>query len=227
MARLSARLAGAAILAMALWSQPAASQKYEDDTPIPPGAKGEVLPLKGEVLELKATVLPLKAQVVAIGGSTAGLTARVDPLQAALKDLGARVTEREIKTDRGARVTEREIKIDLAADVLFDFDKADLRREAGPALAKVAAVLGSYPRATATIDGHTDGKGADAYNQSLSERRADSVRRWLAASGVATQMSSRGWGKTRPVAPNTKPNGADDPDGRQKNRRVEITVKTR
>jgi outer membrane protein OmpA-like peptidoglycan-associated protein len=214
MARLSAGLVCAAILGMALWSQPAASQQYEEDAPIPPGAKGEVLPLKAEVLPLKSEVLPLKSEVLEIRGIATGLAARVDPVQAALKELGARVTEREIK-------------IDLAADVLFDFDKADLRGEAGPALAKVAAVLRSYPRATATIDGHTDGKGGDQYNQSLSERRAETVRRWLAANGVATHMTSHGWGKTKPVAPNTKLDGSDDPDGRQKNRRVEITVKTR
>jgi outer membrane protein OmpA-like peptidoglycan-associated protein len=200
----SARLAGAAMLAMAL-SQPAAGQPAED-APIPPGAKGDVL-------ELKAEVLPLKAEVLEIKGVVTPLAAQVDPLQAALKDLGAKVTAREIK-------------IELAADVLFDFDKADLRPEAGPALAKVAAVLGSYSRATAAIEGHTDGKGADRYNQRLSERRAESVRRWLAANGVATRMTARGWGKTKPVAANTKPNGADDPEGRQKNRRVEITVKT-
>jgi len=214
MARLGAGLACVAILGMALWSQPAASQQYEEDAPIPPGAKGEVLPLKGEVLPLKAEVLPLKAEVLEIRGIATGLVARVDPVQAALKELGARVTEREIK-------------IDLAADVLFDFDKADLRRDAGPVLAKVAVVLRSYPRATATIDGHTDGKGGDQYNQRLSERRADTVRRWLAANDVAMRMTSRGWGKTKPVAPNTKPDGSDDPEGRQKNRRVEITVKTR
>ena len=206
MARLSAGLACAAILGMALWSQPAASQQYEEDAPIPPGAKGEVLLLKAEVLQLKVEVL-------AIRGMATGLAARVDPMQAALKELGARVTEREIK-------------IDLAADVLFDFDKADLRREAGPALAKVAAILRSYPRATATIYGHTDGKGSDQYNQRLSERRADAVLRWLVSNGVITRMTARGWGKTKPVVPNTKPDGSDDPEGRQKNRRVEITVKT-
>jgi len=214
MARFSAGLAFAAILGMALWSQPATSQQAEEDAPIPPSAKGAVLPLKPQVLDLKAQVMDLKAQVLEIRGLAAGLAARVDPVQAALKDLGARVTEREIK-------------IDLAADVLFDFDKADLRREAEPALAKVAAVLGSYPRATATIDGHTDSKGNDQYNQRLSERRAESVRRWLAANGVATQMTSRGWGKTKPIVPNTKLDGSDDAGGRQKNRRVEITVKTR
>jgi outer membrane protein OmpA-like peptidoglycan-associated protein len=201
------QLVAAAILATALWPQSAASQKYEEESAIPPDAKGQVLELKGTVLELKAQVLEIKANVTS-------LAARVDPLQAALKDLGAKVTEREIK-------------IELAADVLFDFDKADLRPEAGPALAKVAAILGSYPGASTAIEGHTDGKGADQYNQRLSERRAESVRRWLAANGVASKMTSRGWGKTKPVAPNTKSNGADDPDGRQKNRRVEITVKTR
>ena len=207
MERLSKRLVGAAILTMALWPQPTASQKYEEDAPIPAGAKGQVL-------ELKGTVLELKGQVLEIRGTATGLAARVDPVQAALKDLGAKVTEREIK-------------IELAADVLFDFDKADLRPEAGLALTKVAAILTSYSRSTAAIEGHTDGKGGDQYNQRLSERRADSVRRWLAANGVATQMTSRGWGKTRPVAPNAKSNGSDDPEGRQKNRRVEITVKTR
>ena len=76
------------------------------------------------------------------------------------------------------------------------------------------------------IEGHTDGKGGDQYNQRLSEQRADSVRRWLVEHGVTTPMTTHGWGRTRPIAPNIKPNGADDPDGRQKNRRVEITVKT-
>jgi outer membrane protein OmpA-like peptidoglycan-associated protein len=185
---------------------PAFAQEHKEDDPIPAGAKGEVLPLKGEVLELKAVVLPLRGVVTPLGG-------RVDSLQAALKDLGARVQGREIK-------------IDLAADVLFDFDKHDLRPAAGPSLEKVAAVLKAHPKAAATIGGHTDGKGNDQYNQKLSERRADSVRRWLAEHGVATRMSAHGFGRTKPVAPNTMPNGADNPDGRQKNRRVEIVVRT-
>jgi outer membrane protein OmpA-like peptidoglycan-associated protein len=108
----------------------------------------------------------------------------------------------------------------------FDFDKWDLRPEAGPVLEKVLAVLKGYPKAAVVIEGHTDGKGNDQYNQRLSERRADSVRTWLAQHGGSAAITTRGWGKTRPIAPNTKPNGADDPDGRQKNRRVEITVRT-
>jgi len=129
----------------------------------------------------------------------------------------------------GAKVTDREIRIELSADVLFDFDKSDLRPEAAPTLQKVAEVLRSSPGAPVTIEGHTDGKGTDAYNQPLSERRAQSVKAWLAANGGVSgaKITTKGWGKTRPVAPNARPDGSDDPDGRKKNRRVEITVRTR
>jgi outer membrane protein OmpA-like peptidoglycan-associated protein len=144
-----------AILGALLWSQPAASQRYDEATAIPPDAKGDVFSLKGDVL-------PLKGDVLDIQGIASGLAARVDPLQAALRDLGATVREKEIK-------------ISLSADVLFDFDKADLRPEAGPALAKVAAVLKAHPKAATLIEGHTDGKGTDKYNQPLSERRAQAV----------------------------------------------------
>jgi outer membrane protein OmpA-like peptidoglycan-associated protein len=217
---------GALPLALALalcffWGlQPAAAQTLQPDEPLPPGTKATILPLKASVLTLKPTILPLKATVLelrgfgtGVGGGPAALTARVEPLQAALKDLGATVKGREIK-------------INLAADVLFDFDKSTLRPEAGPALGKVVAVLQSYPKAAVSIEGHTDGKGNEQYNQRLSEQRADSVRRWLVEHGVTTAMTTRGWGKTRPIAPNTKPGGGDDPEGRQKNRRVEITVNT-
>jgi outer membrane protein OmpA-like peptidoglycan-associated protein len=206
MARAITRLALTAITGLLLWAQPAASQRYEEDTPVPADAKGEVLPLKGDVL-------PLKGEVLEIRGIASGLAARVDPVQAALRDLGASVKDKEIK-------------INLSADVLFDFDKADLRPEATPALANVAQVLGAHPRATTLIEGHTDAKGTDKYNQPLSERRAEAVRRWLVANGVAATITTRGWGKMKPVAPNTKANGADNPEGRQKNRRVEITVRT-
>ena len=199
---------------------PARAVQYNEDDPLPPGAHGETLPvkgdvllLKGDILPLKGDILPLKGEAVALGGGPSKLTATAAPLQATLKDLGATVTGRQIK-------------INLAADVLFDFDKATLRPEAGPELEKVLAVLQSYPAAKVLIEGHTDGKGSDQYNQPLSERRADSVRRWLVEHGAATPMTTHGWGKTRPIAPNTKPNGADDPEGRQKNRRVEITVNT-
>ena len=129
--------------------------------------------------------------------------------------------------DLGAQVTEQEIKIELAADVLFDFDKYDLRPDAVPSLEKVGAVLKEYPAAPVLIEGHTDSIGNDAYNQTLSENRANSVKDWLVenAGADAGRFTTRGWGESKPVAPNTKPDGSDNPEGRQKNRRVEITLK--
>jgi outer membrane protein OmpA-like peptidoglycan-associated protein len=133
---------------------------------------------------------------------------------------------RRVMKDLKAEETPQEIKVNLSADLLFDFDKADIKPAAEPELSKVATVLKSYPNAEVTIEGHTDGKGADAYNQSLSERRAATVAKWLTANaGVnAANLRTRGWGKTKPIAPNTNPNGSDNPEGRAKNRRVEITV---
>src|SRR5207247_6630581 len=114
----------------------------------------------------------------------------------------------------------------LAADVLFDFDKADLKPAAEASLTELGTVIAPYPNATIDVEGHTDGKGADAYNQALSERRAAAVGQWLVARGnlTASRVHTRGWGKTRPIAPNTKRDGSDDPDGRARNRRVEIVV---
>jgi len=194
--RLPSLFLGLVVLLLAAPS--ARAQKYGPDDPIPPGATAKVLPLTGKVLEIK--------------GLASGVAGKIRALDAALKDLGAKVTEMEIR-------------IELSADVLFDFDKANLRPEAGPSLDKVAAVLKSYPTAAATIEGHTDSKGDDQYNQGLSERRAASVKQALAARGASNPITTRGWGEKKPVAPNTKPDGKDDPEGRQKNRRVEITVR--
>jgi outer membrane protein OmpA-like peptidoglycan-associated protein len=213
-------LALAPALCLVLGLLPLSVRAFEADAPLPPGTKATILPIQATVLTISPTVLTLKATVLelhgfgtGLGGGVAALAAHTEPLQAELKDLGATVKGREIK-------------INLAADVLFDFDKATLRPEAGPSLDKVVAVLQSYPSSSVLIEGHTDGKGSDQYNQRLSERRADAVRYWLVEHGVTTPMTTRGWGRSRPIAPNTKPNGADDPEGRQKNRRVEITVKT-
>jgi outer membrane protein OmpA-like peptidoglycan-associated protein len=122
--------------------------------------------------------------------------------------------------------TDLELKINLSGDILFDFDKASLRPAAEPTLTEVVARIQKYPRAKVLIEGHTDSKGNQSYNLKLSERRAASVKTWLAAKGIAeATVKTRGWGAAKPVAPNSKPDGADDPDGRQKNRRVEITIK--
>jgi outer membrane protein OmpA-like peptidoglycan-associated protein len=90
-------------------------------------------------------------------------------------------------------------------------------------LRQAADVVRKGARGVVRIEGHTDGKGAAAYNQKLSERRAAAVQKWLAErEGLRVKFATRGFGATKPVAPNAKPDGSDDPDGRQKNRRVEI-----
>ena len=128
----------------------------------------------------------------------------------------------------GAKVSAQEIRIELAADVLFDFDRYELRQEALSSLEKVAEVLRSHAKSPVMIEGHTDGKGSDAYNQPLSEKRAQAVREWLVKQGGASaaRISVKGWGKAKPIVPNTRPDGSDDPEGRKKNRRVEITLRT-
>jgi len=112
----------------------------------------------------------------------------------------------------------------IGADTLFEFDQATLTPDAEETLTALAPLLlkaGPHP---ATVEGHTDAKGSDAYNQTLSEKRARTVRDWLAARGALPITTPiQGWGKRRPIAPNLKPDGSDDPAGRQKNRRVEVT----
>ena len=80
--------------------------------------------------------------------------------------------------------------------------------------------LGGRPN---RIEGHTDSIGTDAYNQKLSEARARTVRDWLAKRNVIPASTPiRGFGKSMPIAPNTTADGKDDPEGRQRNRRVEV-----
>ena len=121
----------------------------------------------------------------------------------------------------------KELRLTLAADVLFDFDRSTIRPDAKAALDRVAEIVRAQSRGTVEIEGFTDSKGAADYNLRLSNARAESVRDWmiehegLHGAGFATQ----GFGSTRPVAPNTKPDGSDDLAGRQKNRRVEIVIR--
>jgi outer membrane protein OmpA-like peptidoglycan-associated protein len=113
----------------------------------------------------------------------------------------------------------------VGADALFEFDKAMLTSDAEETLKVLVPLLAEAGRHPATVDGHTDAKGSDSYNQTLSENRAKTVRDWLAAHGALPAATPvKGWGKRRPVAPNAKPDGSDDPQGRQKNRRVEVVL---
>ena len=115
--------------------------------------------------------------------------------------------------------------ISLSDRVLFDFDKSDIRPDAAKVLDTLASALRTVPARSMQIRGHTDAKGSDDYNQSLSERRAQSVVAALQARASAKEATAKGYGESQPVAPNTL-KGADNPGGRQLNRRVEIFVRT-
>lgn len=117
-----------------------------------------------------------------------------------------------------------ETRIELPADILFDFDKYDLRPTAETALRQAAELIQKGARGTVRIEGHTDSKGSAAYNQTLSQRRAAAVQRWFMERGELrqTRFAIQAYGAQKPVAPNAKPDGSDDAEGRQKNRRVEI-----
>ena len=105
------------------------------------------------------------------------------------------------------------------SDVLFDTGSATLKAGAREKLAKISGILLAHPGLTMQIEGHTDSVGSDDFNQQLSERRADGVRDFLAEQGVAVStITARGFGKAQPVASN------DTPEGRQRNRRVELVV---
>jgi outer membrane protein OmpA-like peptidoglycan-associated protein len=152
----------------------------------------------------------------------------VDPSKNKILDLVFRVDDLGDKVqDLQVKETGQEIRIELAADVLFDFDKADLRPAAQKTLHQAAGIIQDKAKGAVRIEGHTDSKGNDAYNQKLSERRAASVKNWFVdKEGLGKmQFTTQGFGAKKPVASNTKPDGSDDPDGRQKNRRVEIVLK--
>jgi outer membrane protein OmpA-like peptidoglycan-associated protein len=105
------------------------------------------------------------------------------------------------------------------SDVLFDTASYVLKPGAREKLAKISGILLAHPGLTMQIEGHTDSVGGDEFNQTLSEQRAGSVRDFLAQQGVpVSSITARGLGKTQPVASN------DTPEGRQRNRRVEIVV---
>lgn len=111
--------------------------------------------------------------------------------------------------------------VTINSDVLFDFDKATLTADAQKTLDRLAAKL-RHAKGAIQVDGYTDAKGSNAYNVSLSKRRAAAVRAYLSQHVPGKAIHAAGHGEADPVAPNTK-NGKDNPEGRAKNRRVTIS----
>jgi OmpA-OmpF porin, OOP family len=117
---------------------------------------------------------------------------------------------------------EKAIVID---NVFYDFNKSVLREESFPSLDKVIGMLNENPTMVIEISAHTDNIGKESYNQKLSEARAKSVVAYLVSKGISKdRLQAKGYGSTRPIAPNKNDDGTDNPEGRQINRRTEFKV---
>lgn len=163
---------------------------------------------------------PITARVFAVGRRS-----RLAPDELAVSQV-FQITETLTQFD--ATEVEGGFQLTLPDSILFDFGSAEIRGDAQQALTLIAEVLVYFEDAEVIVVGHTDSIGDPAANQRLSELRAQSVLDALVQDhGIpAERLSAEGRGATEPVAPNTDPDGSDNPDGRQLNRRVEIVVLT-
>jgi outer membrane protein OmpA-like peptidoglycan-associated protein len=111
------------------------------------------------------------------------------------------------------------IVVEFSSKVLFAYDKSNLSDEAKTSLEKLVKVLNSYPDTDIELQGHTDSKGSEEYNQALSERRANAVSGYLVGQGINNnRLTIKGFGETIPKYAN------DTADGRTQNRRVEFLI---
>lgn len=166
---------------------------------------------------------PVQTQPVTTLETDTGLTTTLTTTQAGQTTT---ISVQQAMTDLAAQQTSEGLLIVLPDNILFDFDKFNIRASAEPTLAKLAVLLKNDPQAPVSIHGHTDSIGSDAYNQTLSQKRADAVKTYLVQKLdiAADRLQTKGFGEAEPVAPNTNPDGSDNPQGRQKNRRVEVII---
>lgn len=134
--------------------------------------------------------------------------------------------EKELRQIEGVEVSrpsEGEIEVRLTSDILFDFNSAALRSASKATLRELATTFQRYSDINyIEVDGHTDSVGSDDFNLDLSKRRASSVRDYLVDQGVASRhIVARGFGESQPKSTN------ETAEGRQLNRRVEISIKAR
>lgn len=182
-----------------------------------------------------ATTLTTAALVVALAGPAAadgpgeaidGLSDAAYPdsitqLETAVTTLDHEVTQLQPSVTKVEQETQDgdDTVISLVSDILFDFGKASI---AGGAKGKIRKLVGDVPRgATVQVSGHTDSVGSKRFNQKLSRERAAAVAKVIKSARPDLQLRVKGYGESRPVEPNRK-DGKDNPDGRAKNRRVEI-----
>lgn len=110
-------------------------------------------------------------------------------------------------------------------NIYYDFAKWDIRPDAAQELDKLVDILKDNPEISIELSSHTDSVDTEAYNQRLSQRRAESAVNYIVNAGIdRSRIVAKGYGESRPIARNTNPDGTDNPEGRQKNRRTEFKV---
>ena len=173
----------------------------------------------------------------AIGGVLGGLGGAVvgDQIQAGDQKLDARDQEiarnRELieelkRRNLDVKETDRGVVVNLP-DVLFDFNRSNLRSDARAKVRDIADILDrpNVRNRSVSVEGHTDSVGSEEYNLRLSQNRAESVASALSSDGVSgSRVNTKGFGKKYPIAPNKNSDGSDNPSGRAKNRRVEVII---
>lgn len=127
----------------------------------------------------------------------------------------------------GGRTTSKgEVIVPLGTDALFEKGKMKLAPDAVKNLEKIADLIALKSPKSVKIEGHTDDKGKDDKNVKTSEKQAEAVKKWLVEEAFlpGEMMTTKGFGKQNPIAPNSFSDGKDNPDGRAQNRRVEVTL---
>ena len=197
-----------------------ASAQSDAPGPLPPNASRSEAGISQSTASLVASVSVISDSVSDLAGAGVGMNK--DDSDLAL----ANNSQDEAIEGIFVKETEKEITIDLSSDILFDFNKWSIRADASRALMAVEKILSQHAKAGVTLEGHTDSVGSDQYNKDLSMKRALSVREWFIENSdvPARRFKPVGLGESRPVAANMNRDGSDNPDGRQKNRRVTIVV---
>ncbi|MFV0607417.1 MAG: OmpA family protein [Niabella sp.] len=150
-----------------------------------------------------------------IGGAVGGVAGAIIGKK---MDKQAEEIKNEVAGAKVERVGEG-IVVEFSSAVLFGFDQATVTPQAQQTLNDLITILNKYPDTDLTIDGHTDNKGSEVYNQKLSERRAGNVAGYLTSNGIAIErITTRGFGLTEPKYDNATA------DGRAQNRRVEFAI---
>jgi len=154
-------------------------------------------------------------------------TALANPMTDTIYNLSVCLNKVPAKKDTAAVVDSVNIS-NKALFVYFDFNKFDIKKEFYPVLDKVVNLMKLYPSVSIllSIDGYTDGKGSEAYNLRLGQKRADACKQYILNKGIeAKQLTLKSFGKMNPAAPDTTPPyNKDNPDGRALNRRVEMRI---